>query len=201
MLRLLTTVINDSQTSLNLPAVKMQTQVIKVSSPDLVQDVLPDLIPGLIAACNHENSQMRKATIFCLVQIALKFGDAVWDYLSELNPSKESYKRDCLIAAELLHNDPSHFLPVNPNNSAFSSKREDRSSASSEEHLLSNASHFLMPSTFPPIAMYSMNPSFHSHSSIGSKNGDSVAVPDVNESKPTQQPSTNGPAITEILEI
>lgn len=48
-LRLLTTVINDSQTSLNLPAVKMQTQVIKVSSPELVQEVLPDLIPGLIA--------------------------------------------------------------------------------------------------------------------------------------------------------
>nr|CDS27010.1 CLIP associating protein 1 [Hymenolepis microstoma] len=93
MLRLLTTVINDSQTSLNLPAVKMQTQVIKVSSPDLVQDVLPDLIPGLIAACNHENSQMRKASIFCLVQIAIKFGDAVWDYLSDLNASKKRLLR------------------------------------------------------------------------------------------------------------
>lgn len=93
MLRLLTTVINDSQTSLNLPAVKMQTQVVKVSSPDLVQDVLPDLIPGLIAACNHENSQMRKASIFCLVQIAIKFGDAVWDYLSDLNAGKKRLLR------------------------------------------------------------------------------------------------------------
>lgn len=47
-LRLLTTVINDRQTTLNLPAVKMQTQVIKVSSAELVQEVLPELIPGLI---------------------------------------------------------------------------------------------------------------------------------------------------------
>ncbi|KAM7541447.1 hypothetical protein Aperf_G00000041038 [Anoplocephala perfoliata] len=92
-LRLLTTVINDSQTSLNLPAVKMQTQVIKVSSPELVQEVLPDLIPGLIAACNHEDSHMRKASIFCLVQIAIKFGDAVWDYLSDLNASKKRLLR------------------------------------------------------------------------------------------------------------
>ncbi|KAL5112926.1 CLIP-associating protein 1 [Taenia crassiceps] len=92
-LRLLTTVINDSQTSLNLPAVKMQTQVIKVSSPELVQEVLPDLIPGLIAACNHEDSHMRKASIFCLVQIAIKFGDAVWDYLNELTASKKRLLR------------------------------------------------------------------------------------------------------------
>ena len=56
-LRLLTTVINDSQTSLNLPAVKMQTQVIKVSSAELVQEVLPDLIPGLIEVrCLHSIS-------------------------------------------------------------------------------------------------------------------------------------------------
>ncbi|VUZ47783.1 unnamed protein product [Hymenolepis diminuta] len=93
LLRLLTTVINDSQTPLNLPAVKMQTQVIKVSSPDLLQEVLPDLIPGLIAACNHENSQMRKASIFCLVQIAINFGDAVWDYLGDLNASKKRLLR------------------------------------------------------------------------------------------------------------
>ncbi|CDS41453.1 CLIP associating protein 1 [Echinococcus multilocularis] len=92
-LRLLTTVINDNQTSLNLPAVKMQTQVIKVSSPELVQEVLPDLIPGLIAACNHEDSHMRKASIFCLVQIAIKFGDAVWDYLNELTASKKRLLR------------------------------------------------------------------------------------------------------------
>ncbi len=52
-LRLLTTVINDNQTNLNLPAVKMQTQVIKVSSPELVQEVLPDLVPGLVSVRSH----------------------------------------------------------------------------------------------------------------------------------------------------
>lgn len=74
-LRLLTTVINDSQTSLNLPAVKMQTQVIKVSSPELVQDVLPDLIPGLIAVGSSHwlvgsmsNSVLNHCNLFLGVQ-------------------------------------------------------------------------------------------------------------------------------------
>ncbi|KAM3185354.1 hypothetical protein ACTXT7_006532 [Hymenolepis weldensis] len=87
------------------------------------------------------------------------------------------------------------------------SKREDRLSTSSEDHLLSNTSHFFVPSTFPPIAMYSIDPSSHPHSSAGSGNGDSATVSDVNESKSStpqpqsQPPSLNGPAVAKILEI
>ncbi|VDN13775.1 unnamed protein product [Dibothriocephalus latus] len=88
-LRLLTTVILDTRTELNLPAVKMQTQVIKVSSPEAVAEVLPDLIPGLISACSHEDSAVRKASIFCLVQLALKFGDNIWPHLEDLAASKK----------------------------------------------------------------------------------------------------------------
>nr|VZH94977.1 unnamed protein product [Spirometra erinaceieuropaei] len=92
-LRLLTTVILDTRTELNLPAVKMQTQVIKVSSPEAVAEVLPDLIPGLISACSHEDSAVRKASIFCLVQLALKFGDNIWPHLEELAASKKRLLR------------------------------------------------------------------------------------------------------------
>ncbi|VUZ47786.1 unnamed protein product [Hymenolepis diminuta] len=127
--------------------------------------------------------------------------------INSLIASCESYKRDCLIATELLHADPSHFLPVNPDTSTFPSKREDRLSTSSEDHLLSNTSHFFVPSTFPPIGMYSIDPLFHPHSSVGSSNDDSATVSDVNESKPStppprpQPPSLNSPVVAKILEI
>ncbi|KAM3185353.1 hypothetical protein ACTXT7_006531 [Hymenolepis weldensis] len=44
--------------------------------------------------------------------------------INSLTASCESYKRDCLIATELLHADPSRFLPVNPDNSTFKAASE-----------------------------------------------------------------------------
>lgn len=48
-LRLLTTVITDEKSSLSLPAIKMQTQVIKVAPAEDVEEELVALIPGLVA--------------------------------------------------------------------------------------------------------------------------------------------------------
>uniref|UniRef100_A0A0X3P8A4 TOG domain-containing protein n=1 Tax=Schistocephalus solidus TaxID=70667 RepID=A0A0X3P8A4_SCHSO len=110
-LRLLTTVILDTRTELNLPAVKMQTQVIKVSSPEAVAEVLPDLIPGLISGCSHEDSAVRKASIFCLVQLALKFGDNIWPHLEDLAASKKRLLR-VYIDKELQGNNSSESLRI-----------------------------------------------------------------------------------------
>ncbi|CAH8536904.1 unnamed protein product [Dicrocoelium dendriticum] len=84
----LTPLIDEQQLQINLPAVKMQEHVVRNSSPDLIFNVLNAIIPGLISGCNHEDSAMRKASIFCLVAIALKIGDRIWEYLSELHISK-----------------------------------------------------------------------------------------------------------------
>ncbi|KAF8560726.1 HEAT repeat protein [Paragonimus westermani] len=84
----LTPLINDWSLQINLPAIKMQEHVVRHSSPDLVHDVMEAIIPGLIVACNHEDSAMRKASIFCLVAIAMKIGDAIWEHLTELHVSK-----------------------------------------------------------------------------------------------------------------
>ncbi|TGZ57795.1 hypothetical protein CRM22_009853 [Opisthorchis felineus] len=85
----LTPLINDTKMQVNLPAVKMQEHVVRNSPPDLVTDVLDVIIPGLIVACNHEDSSMRKASIFCMVAIALKIGDAIWEHLNDLHVSKK----------------------------------------------------------------------------------------------------------------
>ncbi|CAL8096213.1 unnamed protein product [Calicophoron daubneyi] len=85
----LTPLINDPTVKISLPAVKMQEQVVRSSTPELVNTVLDDIIPGLIVACNHEDSAMRKASIFCLVAIAMKIGEGIWDHLSDLNVSKK----------------------------------------------------------------------------------------------------------------
>ncbi|XP_018652221.1 putative clasp2 protein [Schistosoma mansoni] len=88
-LNVLTPLINDSQLHINLPAIKMQMQVIQNSSPELVHEFINALIPGLVIACNHEESAIRKASVFCLVAIAMKLGDDIWSYLTELNAGKK----------------------------------------------------------------------------------------------------------------
>ncbi|KAH8872338.1 CLIP-associating protein 1 [Schistosoma japonicum] len=88
-LNVLTPLINDSQLHINLPAIKMQMQVVQNSSPELVHEFVNALIPGLVIACNHEESAIRKASVFCLVAIAMKLGDDIWSYLTELNAGKK----------------------------------------------------------------------------------------------------------------
>ncbi|CAH8518583.1 unnamed protein product [Schistosoma turkestanicum] len=88
-LNVLTPLINDSKLHINLPAIKMQMQVIRNSSPELVHEFINALIPGLVIACNHEESAIRKASVFCLVAIAMKLGDDIWSYLTELNAGKK----------------------------------------------------------------------------------------------------------------
>ncbi|CAH8593809.1 unnamed protein product [Heterobilharzia americana] len=88
-LNVLTPLINDSQLQINLPAIKMQMQVIQNSSAELIYEFINSLIPGLITACNHEESAIRKASVFCLVAIAMKLGDDIWGYLTELNAGKK----------------------------------------------------------------------------------------------------------------
>ncbi|KAM7540393.1 hypothetical protein Aperf_G00000041027 [Anoplocephala perfoliata] len=142
-----------------------------------------------------------------LVGFQQKYAEAE-ETINHLTASCESYKRDCLIATELLHADPSQFLPANPDNSIPSTRQQDclSSSTSSEDPLLSNPSHYLLPTTFPPIALYSINPSFHPHVA-GNSDGNNAAVSKTNESEPTipshspPVPSFNNSAEAKIFDI
>ncbi|KAL5112360.1 hypothetical protein TcWFU_006648 [Taenia crassiceps] len=73
-----------------------------------------------------------------------------------LTTACDSYKNDCKVATELLHADPSRFLPINPDHHHSSLlKHRGKSSTPSDEHLLTAPTHYLLPTTFPPIALYS----------------------------------------------
>ena len=51
--------------------------------------VLPRLVPGLIRAFNHSRADVRKATVFCLVEAWVKVGDGVMEpHLSGLNEAQ-----------------------------------------------------------------------------------------------------------------
>ncbi|KAH9285529.1 hypothetical protein ECG_00470 [Echinococcus granulosus] len=76
--------------------------------------------------------------------------------IKRLTTACDSYKNDCKVATELLHADPSRFLPINSDRHfSLPSKHRDKSSTSSEEALLAAPTHYLLPTTFPPIALYS----------------------------------------------
>ncbi|KAL3315111.1 CLIP-associating protein 2 [Cichlidogyrus casuarinus] len=73
-----------------LPALMMQTRVIANCPPELILAFLDQLKPGLIAACNHESSQVRKESIFCLVEVSLRLNQDIRPYLPELASPKVS---------------------------------------------------------------------------------------------------------------
>ncbi|VDK31607.1 unnamed protein product [Taenia asiatica] len=79
--------------------------------------------------------------------------------IKRLTTACDSYKNDCKVATELLHADPSRFLPINPDHHrslvSLPFKYRGKSSTSSDEHLLTAPTHYLLPTTFPPIALYS----------------------------------------------
>lgn len=105
----LTPLIDDQQLQINLPAVKMQEHVVRNSPSDLVFDVLNAIVPGLISGCNHDDSSMRKASIFCLVAIAMKIGDRIWECLTELHVSKRRLLKlyiDRELSSSAMSNDP-----------------------------------------------------------------------------------------------
>uniref|UniRef100_A0A5K3EH95 TBD domain-containing protein n=1 Tax=Mesocestoides corti TaxID=53468 RepID=A0A5K3EH95_MESCO len=102
-----------------------------------------------------ESLQTEKALLLDeLNTLKKKFAEAE-KRIKDLTVECETYKKDCRVAAELLHADPSQFLPINVGNS---SSRPHLNSASSDDPLLPTPAHYLLPTTFPPIALYSSEP-------------------------------------------
>ncbi|VDD79495.1 unnamed protein product [Mesocestoides corti] len=133
-----------------------------------------------------ESLQTEKALLLDeLNTLKKKFAEAE-KRIKDLTVECETYKKDCRVAAELLHADPSQFLPINVGNSSSTScfwlhfahnflsnlvkfdcmkrklvifsHRPHLNSASSDDPLLPTPAHYLLPTTFPPIALYSSEP-------------------------------------------
>lgn len=87
-IRILVPIIQTAQMPVHLAAIKMLTKVVEQMKLDELQPVLQEVIPGLLKGYEDNESSVRKASVFCLVSIYMVVGEALREYLSDLNGSK-----------------------------------------------------------------------------------------------------------------
>uniref|UniRef100_A0A914W2I6 TOG domain-containing protein n=1 Tax=Plectus sambesii TaxID=2011161 RepID=A0A914W2I6_9BILA len=88
-LRVLNPVISNEGMPKLLAAIKMITRVIELLSPDEIERILPDVVPGVVSAFESQDSSVRKASCLCLVSLHNSIGEEpLQPFLSLLNSSK-----------------------------------------------------------------------------------------------------------------
>lgn len=87
-LPILNNIIQTAAFPVHWAAIKMQVEVVKLVSKEFLQRHMTSTVPGMIAAYDDSDSRVRKAAVFCLVNIYLHVGEELRPYLSDLNSSK-----------------------------------------------------------------------------------------------------------------
>ncbi|NWU44425.1 CLAP2 protein, partial [Hylia prasina] len=87
-IKVLCPIIQTADYPINLAAIKMQTKVIERVSKEILTQLLPEIVPGLIQGYDNSESSVRKACVFCLVAIHAVIGDELKPHLSQLTGSK-----------------------------------------------------------------------------------------------------------------
>lgn len=107
----------------NLGAIKMLTKIIVESKPtDISDQQLSLIMPGLVNATDHEQSTVRKSSIFCLVEIYKVVGEQrLAEYIQCLPGSKLKLLRVYLSRAQQGSNSNATVVPTSPKNSATTS--------------------------------------------------------------------------------
>ncbi|XP_033111961.1 CLIP-associating protein 1-like isoform X6 [Anneissia japonica] len=86
--RVLCPIIQTADYPINQAAIKMLTKVIELMDETYVLDVLSEVVPVLLKSYDHQESSVRKASVFCLVAIHCTIGDDLKEYLKDLPGSK-----------------------------------------------------------------------------------------------------------------
>ncbi|XP_061096848.1 CLIP-associating protein 2-like isoform X12 [Conger conger] len=87
-IKVLCPIIQTADYPINLAAIKMQTRVIDRVPKDGLNQLLPEIVPGLIQGYDNSESSVRKACVFCLVAIYAVIGEDLKPHLSQLSGSK-----------------------------------------------------------------------------------------------------------------
>ncbi|XP_036394477.1 CLIP-associating protein 2-like isoform X4 [Megalops cyprinoides] len=87
-IKVLCPIIQTADYPINLAAIKMQTKVIDRVPKESLNQLLPEIVPGLIQGYDNSESSVRKACVFCLVAIYAVIGDELKPHLSQLSGSK-----------------------------------------------------------------------------------------------------------------
>ncbi|PAA88570.1 hypothetical protein BOX15_Mlig000928g3 [Macrostomum lignano] len=89
-LRALAPIAQDSTASaVILAALKAETRLTQSADAEQLRRQLTDLCPGLVRCCDHQESAVRKAAIFCLVQLYLRVGECLLLHLTELSATRK----------------------------------------------------------------------------------------------------------------
>eukprot|EP01135_Chromosphaera_perkinsii_P003662 Nk52_evm41s250 gene=Nk52_evmTU41s250 len=84
--------VNNPSASVNgnniLPGIKAFTQMVVKLEPSEVQRLLPQCVPELVKGYNSPSAEVRKAVVFCLVEIYLLLGEELTAHLRDLNSSQ-----------------------------------------------------------------------------------------------------------------
>merc|ERR1719204_2568188 len=91
VLRVLNPIIKTGDFPVNQAAIKMLTKVAERTdqpSKDVIASHLEDIMPGLLKAYDNVESSVRKASVFCMVNLHQLVGESLQPHLSILNGSK-----------------------------------------------------------------------------------------------------------------
>ncbi|XP_041104302.1 CLIP-associating protein 2-like isoform X36 [Polyodon spathula] len=87
-IKVLCPIIQTADYPINLAAIKMQTKVIDRVSRETLNQLLPEIVPGLVQGYDNSESSVRKACVFCLVAIHAVIGEELKPHLNQLTGSK-----------------------------------------------------------------------------------------------------------------
>lgn len=87
-LPILNSIIQTAKFPIHWAAIKMQVEVVKLVSTEVLLRALHDTVPGLLMGYDDSDSRVRKAAVFCLVNIYMQIGEGLRPYLADLNSSK-----------------------------------------------------------------------------------------------------------------
>ncbi|XP_078254426.1 CLIP-associating protein 2 isoform X24 [Rhinoraja longicauda] len=87
-IKVLCPIIQTSECPINLAAIKMQTRIIERVHKETLNQLLPEIIPGLLMGYDNTESSVRKASVFCLVAIYSVIGEDLKPHLGQLTGSK-----------------------------------------------------------------------------------------------------------------
>lgn len=72
----------------NYTAIKTLTRLVEQRPHEDTVTILPDMMPALVRATDHAESIVRKAAVFCIVEIYKRAPEELKPYLESLNSSK-----------------------------------------------------------------------------------------------------------------
>ncbi|GFY46712.1 hypothetical protein TNIN_462074 [Trichonephila inaurata madagascariensis] len=121
--RVLIAIIHNGQMPMNQAAIKMLTKIVEHHPKQIIENLLPEMMPKLIEAYDNTESAVRKAAVFCMVAIHCKVGEKMQPHLAGLNSCKMKLLNVYIKKAQL-QNTGGNSSPGSPGNPPSSSSSQ-----------------------------------------------------------------------------